>query len=384
MLKNPVTLLIVLIFLYPIVKGVIFKINYENLKSDLSNMEKTLSFLISFPIWVNVRGLINRFMNTVITKLPYNITYYVEEYSKLYLIIVFLISIYLIYKFQMLIYIIINKLLFNPIIISLKDKEGYRKPWVNRVIAMIISIPKGVFYALLITSSIHALSYFYQKDKFQDYVQRSKLYNDINKNTLEPVINSKFLGKIPNTIKNSFKVEVKYDEHNITKEKGSKSNTLVYYNGVTLEDGIKSNNVIDEFSVSLTKGHTSDKAKAKVIYNFIGSNIDYDYEKADNIYTNNFKIEFGVIPTYDTKRGICFDFSCLFVAMCRANNLKVRLVTGEGYNGVNWVSHSWNEVYINEEDKWINIDTTFYKGGNYFNSKRFDLDHRGENIVGEW
>ncbi len=384
MLKNPITLLIILIFLYPLVKGILFKVNYEDLKSDLKNMQKTISFLLCFPLWIYFKDFIDSFMDAAITKMSYNITYYIEKYNKLYSIAVFLIIIFLIYKFQMLIYSTINKLIFNPIIISLKSKESYRKSSTNRLIAMIISIPKGIFYALLITGSIHLLSYFYQKDKFQDYVQSSKLYNEINIRTLEPMINSKFLGKIPSTIKNSFKVEVKYDESNLIKEKSTNSNTLVYYNGVTLEDGIKSNEAIDKFSVNLTKGHNSDRAKAKVIYNFIGSNIDYDYDKADKIYTNDFKIESGAITTYDTKKGICFDFSCLFVAMCRANNLKVRLVTGEGYNGLSWVSHSWNEVYIKEEDKWINIDTTFYKGGNYFNSKKFDLDHRGENIVGEW
>lgn len=70
--------------------------------------------------------------------------------------------------------------------------------------------------------------------------------------------------------------------------------------------------------------------------------------------------------------------------MARANNMKVRLITGEGFNGINWVSHAWNQVYIPEGNQWINVDTTFYKGGDYFNSKRFQLDHRDSQIAGEW
>ncbi|NFF68539.1 transglutaminase-like domain-containing protein, partial [Clostridium sporogenes] len=73
-----------------------------------------------------------------------------------------------------------------------------------------------------------------------------------------------------------------------------------------------------------------------------------------------------------------------FIAMCRANDIKVRLITGEGFNGVSWVSHAWNQVYIPEEGRWINVDTTFYKGGNYFDTKRFDIDHRKSQIAGEW
>jgi hypothetical protein len=59
-------------------------------------------------------------------------------------------------------------------------------------------------------------------------------------------------------------------------------------------------------------------------------------------------------------------------------------MTGEGFNGVSWVSHAWNEVYIPEEDKWYKVDPTFFKGGNYFNSRRFDLDHRDAKVAGQW
>mgnify|MGYP001596433738 CR=1 FL=1 len=45
---------------------------------------------------------------------------------------------------------------------------------------------------------------------------------------------------------------------------------------------------------------------------------------------------------------------------------------------------SWNQVYIEEENKWINVDPTFLIGGDYYDSKRFDIDHKAENIAGEW
>jgi hypothetical protein len=62
----------------------------------------------------------------------------------------------------------------------------------------------------------------------------------------------------------------------------------------------------------------------------------------------------------------------------------VRIITGEGFNGVSWVSHAWNQVYIPERDEWINVDPTFYKGGNYFDSIRFEVDHESDEIAGEW
>lgn len=134
----------------------------------------------------------------------------------------------------------------------------------------------------------------------------------------------------------------------------------------------------------LGNNSTTTRGKAKLIYNWIGSNIGYDYNKADRVLQNDFNVQSGAIPTFNSGKGICFDYSCLYVAMSRADNIKVRLITGEGFNGVSWVSHAWNQVYIPEESRWINVDTTFYRGGNYFDSKRFDLDHRDAKIAGQW
>ena len=38
----------------------------------------------------------------------------------------------------------------------------------------------------------------------------------------------------------------------------------------------------------------------------------------------------------------------------------------------------------NRRRKWINVDTTFYISGDYFDSNLFDEDHIEEEIAGEW
>ena len=161
-------------------------------------------------------------------------------------------------------------------------------------------------------------------------------------------------------------------------------NVIIYYNGITIDEGIKSNEDIDSFAVSLTRKATNDYQKAKLIYNWIGKEIKYDSDKAKMIINNNFKTQSGAISTFNTRKGICFDYACLYVAMCRANNIKVRIITGKGFNGETWVSHAWNQVYISEQNRWINVDTTFSIGGNYFDSNRFKTDHIQDSIAGEW
>lgn len=162
--------------------------------------------------------------------------------------------------------------------------------------------------------------------------------------------------------------------------------TITYYNGVTLEEGIKSNEAIDEKAQRLVKDAKTDREKAKILYAYIGNSIEYDNRKADALMSeHNRKVNnSGAIEAFETGRGVCFDYACLYVAMCRAVGLKVELVMGDAFDGNEFVSHSWNRVYIKDEGIWINVDPTFYNAGNYFGNKDFDKDHINSKIVGEW
>lgn len=162
------------------------------------------------------------------------------------------------------------------------------------------------------------------------------------------------------------------------------SSTVIYYNGVTLEEGIKSNYQIDKKAKKITSKDKTDREKAKSIYNWIGRNIKYDYNKAYVVMNKNDVKNSGAISAFNEGEGICFDYACLYVAMCRAVGLDVRIVMGDAYNGEEYISHAWNEVYLKDEGKWIKVDPTFYVAGNYFDNKNFDKDHKERSIAGEW
>lgn len=162
------------------------------------------------------------------------------------------------------------------------------------------------------------------------------------------------------------------------------SNKIIYYNGVTIEQGVKSNEVINNKALSLINSCKSDRERAKKIYAWVGTNIEYDDLKAEKVLNSQNVKDSGAISAFQNRSGICFDYACLYVAMCRAVGLNVRLVTGDAYNGEEYISHAWNEVYLKDENKWINVDPTFYKAGNYFDSKDFNETHRKNNTAGEW
>lgn len=160
----------------------------------------------------------------------------------------------------------------------------------------------------------------------------------------------------------------------------------VIYNGTKIEDAIKFNDEIDNMAREITKDCSTEKQKAKALYTWVGSNIVYDDNKADVVLNGEGDTkmpESGAIIAYQTKSGICFDKASLYVAMARAVNLKVRLISGEAFDGEKYVGHAWNEVYLNDEQRWISVDTTFYDGGNYFDSNLFSK-HNVESIAGEW
>ncbi|WP_294373720.1 transglutaminase family protein [uncultured Clostridium sp.] len=173
--------------------------------------------------------------------------------------------------------------------------------------------------------------------------------------------------------------EFEYKSRNIGKE-------IIIYNGVTIDEGTKSNNDIDNKAIQLTEGISSEREKARALYEWIGSNIEYDNEKAEVVLDDSDRSkmpESGAICAFETRKGICFDKACLYVAMARAVDLKVRLVSGEAYDGEQYVGHAWNQVYLQHENIWINVDPTFYSAGNYFDSNLFN-QHKIENIAGEW
>lgn len=162
------------------------------------------------------------------------------------------------------------------------------------------------------------------------------------------------------------------------------SEQLVYYNGITVDEGIKSNESIDNKARELAQRGQTLREKARNIYTWIGSNITYDEEKATRIVNDNNSVESGSIVTFRDRKGICFDYSCLYTSMLKAVNIKSRIVIGKAYNGQEFVSHAWNQVYLSDENKWINVDATFYSAGDYFDSSNFESEHKQESIAGEF
>lgn len=124
-----------------------------------------------------------------------------------------------------------------------------------------------------------------------------------------------------------------------------------------------------KLSYDLCGNLTKDTEKADRIYNYIVNLMTYDNEKAATVQS-------GYIPdleeVLEVKTGICFDYSALYAAMLRAQDIPVRLVIG--YVQPENIYHAWNQVYL--DGKWVWKDPTFgpqdsHEEGNYIQDREY-------------
>lgn len=88
------------------------------------------------------------------------------------------------------------------------------------------------------------------------------------------------------------------------------------------------------------------------IYRYVAENIKYDSLKVYNLLYDYLP---DIVETYESGKGICYDYASLFAAMLRSIGIPAKLVKGyAGYAPDTY--HAWNEVYIGVN--WITVDIT--------------------------
>ena len=105
----------------------------------------------------------------------------------------------------------------------------------------------------------------------------------------------------------------------------------------------------EELADEICAGCDTDAEKVQAIYSWMVNNLEYDYD-----YYVIFQY-FDVRKTLRTKKGVCFDFSHLFAALCRSQSIPCYAVDGISYKD-NSVQHTWNRVYYG--GTWWNMDVT--------------------------
>ena len=105
----------------------------------------------------------------------------------------------------------------------------------------------------------------------------------------------------------------------------------------------------EELADEICAGCATDEEKVRAFYDWIVSNFEYDHDCYPLFQY------FDVRKTLQTKKGICFDFSHLFSAFCRSQNIPCYAVDGTPYDRSK-EPHTWNRVYFN--GSWWDMDLT--------------------------
>ena len=377
---NIVSIILVLIFVIPIFLGFIKGFNYRSGKYELFNLEKDIVVLVTIVLGAINSNIILNILNYIKSNIVFLNNLNGLAY-RIYYIIGFIILLIILYNIIMLFIRLINLIIFDPLL-KLIDRLGQSLgTGFTRICGVIFAIPNSIINIIIAAFIIKALLLLPLPTYIINQIDNSNIYNYLNTNIVEQITDSSLVKNFPKLLNNSLNIE---NGNNGELSDNNSNGAITYYNGVTLTQAVKSSPAIDAKTQEIIAGKRTDEAKAYAIYQWVGQNITYDNKKAQELEEGDVNLKSGAIAAFDTREGVCFDYASLYVAMARDAGLKVRLITGEGFDGTQWVSHAWNQVYIPSQNKWINVDCTFYDAGNFFNSSDFNEYHKDASIAGQW
>ena len=138
-------------------------------------------------------------------------------------------------------------------------------------------------------------------------------------------------------------------------------------------------NSIDEVSNRIEKDFYLEKEKVRAVYTWMANNIRYGEFILQTpkvfLYTSQKdleeqiekRIEDSATRTFNSKKGICYDYAALFYKICTNLDIKTEIIKGFAKTKVTATNstkitsiinnHAWNKVFI--DDKPYLIDTTW-------------------------
>lgn len=234
----------------------------------------------------------------------------------------------------------------------------------SRLSGAVLGFAAGLARALVLVFVLYIGVGLNPDSGFSRYVESSPVYSQSAAAVFEPLAGEQVRGRLPV----------------LTKAVAAEMNDILRRKYEVIDHDISSDIAGAAGDIAGQAG--GDEEKAKRLYDWIGSRISYDYNKAENYEQNRIWHEQTPQDTFDTRLGVCIDYARLYAVMARSQGLQVRVVTGKGYDGQGgYGPHAWNEVYISSREAWIPLDSTWAGSGNWFNTKDFDETHIKENIL---
>ncbi|WP_420818435.1 transglutaminase domain-containing protein [Paenibacillus ginsengarvi] len=233
------------------------------------------------------------------------------------------------------------------------------RSWMSSGVGGAIGSLIGCGRALLLIACLFVYTALYPETPFTNYVKSSGLYMQGATQVIEPVGGELLASRLPV----------------FAKAVGDEFNHILQRKYEVIDARIPSD--IAEAAKQIAAPHAGDEAKAKALYQWVGSRVQYDYDKVQLYEEKRIWKEQSPEETFATRKGVCIDYSRLYAVMARSVGLDVKVVTGLGYDGQGgYGPHAWNEVYLADSKEWVPLDSTWMSsGGNWFDPPGFDKTH---------
>jgi len=228
----------------------------------------------------------------------------------------------------------------------------------SRAIGGAIGTALGTGRALLLTAALFAYCALFPQGPMTDYIQLSGLYREVAAQVIRPAAGNVLEERLP-VFARAMSAEL----------------DRLWQKRYDVIDADLPDDIV-QAALAVTEGREGDRAKARALYDWVGTRIAYDDDKVIAYEKRGEWREQNPETTFETRKGVCIDYARLYASMARSAGLDVRVVTGLGYDGRGgYGAHAWNEVYSTEEQGWIPLDATWAKSGDWFDSPGFADTH---------
>ncbi|MCJ8014369.1 transglutaminase-like domain-containing protein [Paenibacillus sp. KQZ6P-2] len=236
----------------------------------------------------------------------------------------------------------------------------------SRFFGALIGLLIGAGRCIVVVALLFVFVSLYPNSSFTQYVEASPIYQEGAKRVIEPLTGHLVKDKLP-----VFTKAVEKELSGIMQRKYE-----------VIDHAIPDD--IEAAAAEIVKGATTDEEKARRLYDWVGTRVQYDYGKVDDYEQKGIWHEQSPQNTFDTRKGVCIDYARLYAVMARSQGLQVRVVTGQGYNGQGgYGPHAWNEVYLSEQNKWVPLDPTWAQSGDWFNPPNFAATHIKDEVLSQ-
>lgn len=234
-----------------------------------------------------------------------------------------------------------------------------RGSWASLLAGGAIGAVTGIWRALLLVAVLFVYTSLFPNAPATAYIQSSELYRKGAMEVIRPFAGDFIAENMPV----------------LTRAVEEEFNRILRKRYEIIDANIPPD--IAEAARQITADAETDEEKARRLYRWVGTRVEYDWNKVRLYEEERIWREQTPEETFATKKGVCIDYARLYAVMARAVGLQAKVETGLGYDGRGgYGPHAWNVVYLSERDEWVPLDATWVaSGGNWFNPPHFYETH---------